>query len=92
VIQAQQQLASANEQFIDSLYAYNIAKVLLARAIGNAEEAVKQYLSEPGSVLPANPATPTPGTVPTPSPSASGAVGEVRGQVGQPADREALVK
>ncbi len=92
VIQAQQQLASANEQYIDSLYAYNIAKVLLARAIGNAEEAVKQYLSEPGSVLPANPAAPTPGTVPNPSPSASGAVGEVRGQVGQPADREALVK
>ena len=44
VIQAQQQLASANEQYIDSLYAYNIAKVLLARAIGNAEQAVKQYL------------------------------------------------
>ncbi len=37
VIQAQQQLASANEQYITSLYAHNIAKVLLARAIGNAE-------------------------------------------------------
>jgi outer membrane protein TolC len=89
VIQAQQQLASANEQYIDSLYGYNIAKVLLARAIGNAEEAVKQYLSEPGSVLPANPTSPpgapTPGTVPNTAPNASGVVGEVSGaQLGQP--------
>ncbi|HLI64401.1 MAG TPA: TolC family protein [Terriglobales bacterium] len=71
VIQAQQQLASANEQYIDSLYAHNIAKVLLARAIGNAEQAVEQYLSEPGNVLPVNPGMPvpsppvsTPGSVP----------------------------
>jgi len=55
VIQAQQQLASANDQYIGSLYEFNIAKVLLARAIGNAEQAVKQYLSEPGNVLPAPP-------------------------------------
>ena len=54
VIQAQQQLASANDQYIASLYGHNIAKVLLARAIGNAEQAVKQYLSEPGSVMPDN--------------------------------------
>jgi hypothetical protein len=59
VIQAQQQLATANEQYIDSLYAHNIAKVLLARAIGNAEQAVKQYLSSPGNVVPTNPATPS---------------------------------
>lgn len=57
VIQAQQQLASANDQYISSLYGFNIAKVLLARAIGNAEQAVKQYLSEPGNVLPAAPPT-----------------------------------
>ena len=84
VIQAQQQLASANEQYITSLYAHNIAKVLLARAIGNAEQAVKQYLSQPGNVLPANPgngappnnpATPGTGTpqgnpaTPTPAPT-----------------------
>jgi outer membrane protein TolC len=56
VIQAQQQLASANEQYIASLYAHNIAKVLLARAVGNAEDVVRQYLSQPGSVLPAGPA------------------------------------
>jgi len=90
VIQAQQQLASANEQYIESLYAHNIAKVLLARAIGNAEQAVKQYLSEPGNVLPANPgsgtppsnpATPAPSPAPSsnPAPNATGALGEVHG-------------
>ena len=75
VIQSQQQLASANEQYIDSLYGYNIAKVLLARSIGNAEQAVKQYLSEPGNVQPAvppatpnGPAAPTPPTTPAPQP------------------------
>jgi outer membrane protein TolC len=76
VIQAQQQLASANEQYIASLYGYNIGKVLLARAIGNAEQAVKQYLSQPGSVVPASPtnsnppdATPNGPTTPTPTPA-----------------------
>ncbi|MDR3748905.1 MAG: TolC family protein [Acidobacteriota bacterium] len=54
VIQAQQQLASANERYIASLYAHNIAKVLLARAIGNAESVVKLYLSAPGGTEPAN--------------------------------------
>jgi len=92
VIQAQQQLASANEQYIASLYAHNIAKVLLARAIGNAEQAVEQYLSEPGSVLPAPPGTPPsvpgtpPGAAPPPGPlpsgtsPSSGAMGELRAQ------------
>jgi outer membrane protein TolC len=81
VIQAQQQLASANEQYIASLYAHNIAKVLLARAIGNAEQVVKQYLSERGSTTPngvappngtGNPA-PAPGTA---APSPTGVIGE----------------
>ncbi|HEY4901795.1 MAG TPA: TolC family protein [Terriglobales bacterium] len=61
VIQAQQQLASANDQFIASLFGHNIAKVLLARSIGNAEQMVKQYMA-------GNPALPpsvvTPGTAP----------------------------
>ena len=61
VIQAQQQLASANEQYIASLYAHNIAKVLLARAIGDAEQAVKRYLTEPGNTMP-NPGKPPDGT------------------------------
>jgi len=59
VIQAQQQLAAANEQYIASLYAHNIGKVLLARAIGDAEQAVKQYLGQPGSTVPSDGVTPT---------------------------------
>ena len=58
VIQSQQQLAAANEQYIASLYAHNIAKVLLARAIGNAEQVVKQYLGQPGSIEPSHGAVP----------------------------------
>ena len=44
VIQAQEAVASANENYISSLYAHNLAKVSYARAIGYAEEGVKQYL------------------------------------------------
>ena len=44
VIEAQDSVASANENYIGSLYAHNVAKVLLARAIGFAEQGVKQYL------------------------------------------------
>jgi outer membrane protein TolC len=44
VIEAQNTVASANENYIGSLYAHNVAKVLLARAIGFAEQGVKQYL------------------------------------------------
>jgi outer membrane protein TolC len=44
VIEAQDAVASANENYIGSLYAHNVAKVLLARAIGFAEKGVKQYL------------------------------------------------
>lgn len=44
VVQAQESVAAANESYISSLYAHNLAKVELARAIGIAEEGVKQYL------------------------------------------------
>jgi outer membrane protein TolC len=44
VVQAQETLVSANESYISSLYAHNLAKVELAKAIGFAEEGVKQYL------------------------------------------------
>ncbi len=83
VIQAQQQLASANDQYITSLYGYNIGKVLLARAIGNAEQAVKRYLAEPGSTLPTNgPAGPgnmdnAPPTTPNVAPGSAGTAGAV---------------
>ncbi|HXF27945.1 MAG TPA: TolC family protein [Bryobacteraceae bacterium] len=44
VVQAQESVAAANEDYISSLYTYNLAKVSLARAIGTAERDVKQFL------------------------------------------------
>jgi outer membrane protein TolC len=44
VVQAQDSLASANESYISSLYSHNLAKISLAKAVGVAEEGVKQYL------------------------------------------------
>ncbi|HKV92695.1 MAG TPA: TolC family protein [Candidatus Angelobacter sp.] len=44
VIQAQQSVASANQSLISSLYSYNVSKVELGRAIGNAEAGVQEYL------------------------------------------------
>jgi len=43
VVQAQESVAAANENYISSLYAHNLAKIELARAIGYAEEGVKRY-------------------------------------------------
>jgi outer membrane protein TolC len=45
VVQAQQLLASANENYIASLAAHNAAKIALATALGVAEEGVPQYLN-----------------------------------------------
>ncbi len=97
VIQAQQQLAAANEQYIAGLYAHNIAKVLLARAIGDAESVVKQYLAGPGGTAPANGVTPpdnsgnpaAPGTAP---PGSAGTSGEARAPSSQPDTKQAPPK
>lgn len=43
VVQSQEAVASAHEQYISSLYNYNFAKISLARAIGLAENGVKEY-------------------------------------------------
>jgi outer membrane protein TolC len=43
VVQAQEAVASAHENYISSLYSYNYAKISLARALGLAEEGVKEY-------------------------------------------------
>ena len=43
VVQSQQAVASAHEQFIASLYAYNFAKISLARAIGVAEQGLQEF-------------------------------------------------
>ena len=44
VVQAQESVSVADQAYISSLYAFNIAKVQLARAVGIAEQAVKAYL------------------------------------------------
>jgi outer membrane protein TolC len=46
VVQAQESLANANETYIDSVYAHNIAKAALARAVGLAEVSIKEFLAE----------------------------------------------
>jgi len=44
VVQAQQTVAGAHESYISSLYAHNLAKIELVRAMGYAEQGVMQYL------------------------------------------------
>jgi outer membrane protein TolC len=44
VIQAQEALATTNDNYINSLLAHNLAKLSLARALGVAEEATKEFL------------------------------------------------
>jgi outer membrane protein TolC len=44
VVQAQEAVAAAHENYIQSLYAHNLAKVELAYAIGDAEQGVRRYL------------------------------------------------
>jgi len=44
VVQAQEAVASAHESLISSLYLHNLAKVSFARALGRAEEGVREYL------------------------------------------------
>jgi outer membrane protein TolC len=45
VVQAQQALASANDQYISSLYSHNLSKLQLARALGLARTNYNQYLA-----------------------------------------------
>ena len=44
VVQAQEAVAAAHESLISSLYLNNLAKVSFARALGRAEEGVREYL------------------------------------------------
>jgi outer membrane protein TolC len=44
VIQAQEVVTVAAEQYIGALYGYNVAKALLARGLGIAESAAQQFL------------------------------------------------
>ena len=44
VVQAQESVATANQSYINSLYAFNLAKIFLAQAIGVAEQSALHYL------------------------------------------------
>ncbi len=44
VVQAQEALAATNENYINSTFAFNVAKLTLARSLGVAERAVKDFL------------------------------------------------
>jgi outer membrane protein TolC len=44
VIQAQESVASANDSLISALYAHNLAKVALARALGGAEQGIQKLM------------------------------------------------
>jgi len=51
VIQAQEALVTANTQYINALYAHNIAKLTLAREMGSAESELKTLLAlDPPSI------------------------------------------
>jgi outer membrane protein TolC len=43
VVQSQELVASAHEQYISSLYNFNLAKISLVRAMGIAEQGVREY-------------------------------------------------
>src|SRR3984957_10298881 len=44
VVQAQQSVASANDNLIFALYSHNLAKVALARALGGAEQGIQKFM------------------------------------------------
>ena len=46
VVQSQETVAQANENLIASLYAFNVAKLALARASGNAEASAKEWFGQ----------------------------------------------
>lgn len=44
VIQAQEAVALANEQYISAVFGYNVSKAVLGRALGTVEEAIAKFL------------------------------------------------
>jgi outer membrane protein TolC len=47
VVQAQEAVAAAEQDFIAALFAHNLAKASLARAMGQADQNIKQFLGRP---------------------------------------------
>jgi outer membrane protein TolC len=44
VVQAQQSVVQAENDYISAVFAHNLAKISLARAVGDAESSIKQFL------------------------------------------------
>ena len=44
IVQAQETVAIANEQYISALYGYDLAKGALIRGVGTAEATLRQFL------------------------------------------------
>jgi len=44
VVQAQETVATASDNYLSALYAHNLAKISLARAVGQSAERITQYL------------------------------------------------
>jgi outer membrane protein TolC len=47
VVQAQQSVTLAEEQYIDALLGFDVAKAVLARSLGDAEASVRRMLGIP---------------------------------------------
>jgi outer membrane protein TolC len=47
VVQAQEAVAGAEQDYISALFAHNLAKASLARAMGQADQSIKQFLGRP---------------------------------------------
>ena len=46
VLEAQEALVAADENYIASLFSFNVAKISLARALGSAETRVPEFFSQ----------------------------------------------
>ena len=49
VLEAQEALVAANENYISSLFSFNVAKISLARALGSAETHVPEFFGATSS-------------------------------------------
>ena len=47
VVQAEETVAAAEQDYISSVYSHNLAKATLARAMGQAGLNIKQFLTQP---------------------------------------------
>jgi outer membrane protein TolC len=47
VVQAQETVAAAEQDYISALYAHNVAKATLARVLGQADQNIRQFLRLP---------------------------------------------